>query len=186
MPLKKKDHLSAREEKTVRDFLLRTAITEGIRLGVPFQIHTGFGDSPMDLRIANPLHLYKIIADEELRKAKIVLVHAGYPFAEETAFLANGYPNVYLDVSEMFPHSSIGMCDKLLRLLEMAPANKILYGSDGYRAPELFWISATWGKKSIADALTELVKREVIEEDYAHRMAHMILSENAENLYRLR
>lgn len=185
VPLKKKDPLSAREEKTVRDFLLRAAIIEGIRLGVPFQIHTGFGDSPMDLRIANPLHLYKMIVDEELRKAKIVLVHAGYPFTEETGFLASGYPNVYVDVSEMFPHSSIGMREKLLRLLEMAPANKILYGSDGYRAPELFWISAMWGKSSVGDVLAELVKKEAVDEDYAYRMAHMILSENAENLYRL-
>lgn len=58
-----------------------------------------------------------------------------------------------------------------------------MYGSDGYRIPELFWISALWGKKAISEALEELVNSEVIDEDYAYKAGSLILSENAIQLY---
>ncbi len=186
VPSKDRDPKSVEDERVLRGYLLCRALEKSIDLDVPFQIHTGIGDSPqIDVRDSNPLHLHDIIADEDLGKAKLVIVHAGYPYVEEAGYLANNYPNVYIDLSEMFPFIAAGMRDATLRLLYMAPVTKIMYGSDGYKIPELFWISALWGKKAISEALEEFVKSEVIDEDYAYKAGSLILSENAIKLYNI-
>jgi len=185
-PLPEKKAGEIKKERKLRNFLIWKGIEKSIELDVPFQIHTGVGDSPwIDVRNSNPLHLFDVISDEELRKAKIIIVHAGYPFVEETGFLVNNYPNVYVDLSEMIPFIGTGIKNKILDLLEMAPTTKILYGSDGYNVPELFWISALMGKKAISEALSELVKSKAIDEDYAYKTAEMILSKNSRRLYRI-
>jgi predicted TIM-barrel fold metal-dependent hydrolase len=184
VPFAQKDPKTLQNERILRGYLLCHAIEKSIALDVPFQIHTGIGDSPyIDVREANPLHLFDIIADDDLGKAKLILVHAGYPYIEEAGYLANNYPNVYIDLSETFPFTATGMKNVMLRLLYMAPVTKIMYGSDGYNIPELFWISALWGKKAISEALEELVKSEVIDEDYAYKAGRLILSENSIKLY---
>lgn len=182
----KKTTKSLKDERILRSFLLCLAIKKSAELKVPFQIHTGIGDSPLiDIRDANPLHLFPIIKDEELKKAEVVIVHAGYPFVEEAGFLANAFPNVYADLSEMIPFIGTGMTEKVLHLLEMAPVSKIMYGSDGYNLPELHWIAAIWGKRSISVALQRLVDSDAMDEDYAYKAGKMILSENAVRLYKL-
>lgn len=186
LPLRRKSPRAVRDEKTLRNYLVCRGIEKSIDLDVPFQIHTGIGDSPyIDLREANPLHLFDVIRDEELGKAKIVLVHAGYPYVEEAGFLANNYPNVYIDLSEMIPFIGPGMREKILQLLYMSPTTKILYGSDGYNIPEIFWISAIWGKQALSEALQELVESGAIDEDYAYKAGRLILWGNAVRLYKL-
>jgi predicted TIM-barrel fold metal-dependent hydrolase len=85
----------------------------------------------------------------------------------------------------MVPFVGTGIKDKLLQLLYMSPVTKIMYGSDGYNIPELFWISAILGKKAVSEALQELVKSEAFDEDYAYKAGSLILSENAARLYKL-
>ena len=70
---------------------------------------------------------------------------------EEAGYLANQYPNIYIDISELNPFMSIGVERKLLSLLEMSPTTKIMYGSDGVVIPELFWISSIKELKSIVN-----------------------------------
>lgn len=172
--------------KAVCDYFVFLSAKKSVELKVPFQIHVGIGDAPLlDLRRSNPLDLYDLIGAEELAKGKIVLVHTGYPYVEEAGFLANCYPNVYIDLSEMIPFASIGIKDKLLKLFEMAPTSKIMYGSDGWNLPELFWISAVETKRALSAALNELVASKTIDEEWALEVGKQILSENAKRVYRL-
>lgn len=178
---------SIRDEKNLRHYLLWIALQKSIELSVPFQLHTGVGDSPaIDLRASNPLHLLEVVADNELREARIVLVHSGYPYVREAGYLANSYPNVYVDLSEMIPFASIGAKTCILQLLEMAPVTKLMYGSDGCNVPEVFWIGGLIGKEALAEALQELIERRAIDEDYAHSAARQILQGNALRLYKLK
>lgn len=179
------DRKTRSEAKILYNYLICRSIEKSIDLEIPFQIHTGFGDTPIDVRAANPLHLFEVITDEELGKAQFVLIHAGYPYVEETGLLANTYPNVYIDLSEMMPFIGPGMKEKVLQLLYMAPTTKIMFGSDGYNNPEIFWIAAIWGKQAISEALQDLVRSDAIDEDYAYKAGSLILSENAIRLYKL-
>ncbi len=105
---------------------------KSVELDVPLQIHVAIGDATIiDLRIANPILLSDLMTDESLKDAKLVLTHGGHPWVEESGFLLNSYSNVFLDLSETIPLISIGIADKLKKLFEMTPTNKIMYGSDG-------------------------------------------------------
>jgi predicted TIM-barrel fold metal-dependent hydrolase len=85
----------------------------------------------------------------------------------------------------MVPFASIGVEPKLLELMEMSPTNKILYGSDGYNIPELFWFSGIHFRKCLGRVLSRLAEDEVISLSYAHQVARGILSENSKALYGL-
>jgi hypothetical protein len=180
--------LSERNErnKSVYDSFLIAGIEEANRLNVPVQIHTGMGDSPsMDLRIANPAHLYDLLQDPRAREVRLVLTHGGYPYLEEAAFLANAYPNVYIDLSETIPIVSVGLKNRLLTLLEMAPTTKIMFGSDGFNVPELHWFSAILTKKALAAILIELMEHEGLAEEEAVDIGENFLAGNAKRLYHL-
>ena len=180
--------LSERNErnKSVYDTFLMVGVEEARRLGVPLQIHTGMGDSPsMDLRIANPSLLYDLLQDPVAKETSIVLTHGGYPYIEEAAFLANAYPNVYIDLSETIPIVSVGLRSRLLSLLEMAPTTKIMYGSDGFNIPELYWFSSIQTKKALTSTLSELVRHEGFSEEDALTIGEGFLAGNARRLYRL-
>jgi len=177
---------SSRHAKTVYDYFVFLGVEASVELGVPFQIHTGMGDAPfIDLRIANPILLHDLINDEAIKDAKIVLVHGGYPYIEEAGFLVNSYPNVFLDLSETIPFISIGVKEKLLNLFEMAPTTKIMYGSDGFKIPELHWFSSIQAKKALTAALNELVESREIDEESAYEVAKQFLSDNAKRIYNL-
>jgi len=174
------------EVKTVMDHFVFLTAEKSVELDVPLQIHTGMGDAPIiDLRKANPVLLHDFITDESLKKAKLVLTHGGYPWIEESGFLVNSYPNLFLDFSETIPFISIGIADKLMKLFEMAPTNKIMYGSDGYNIPELFWISALETKSALSRVLNDLVESDTIDVDWALEIGEQILSKNTERLYKL-
>lgn len=178
--------LRTSDAKAVMDYFIFLAAKKCSELKIPLQLHTGAGDAPqLDLRLANPTLLYDLIGDKELRDCKFILIHCGYPFVEEVGFLVNTYSNVYADLSEMVAFIGTGIKDKLLRLFEMAPLSKIIYGSDGYNIPELFWISAIETKKALSAALNEMIISEEIDESWAMQIGRQIFSENAKRIYQL-
>lgn len=97
--------------------------------------------------------------------------------------MVNSYPNLYIDLSEAIPHATVGVKAKLLALLEMAPTSKIMYGSDGFNIPELFWIAALAAKRGLRDALGEIVASGTLDEEQALDVADRFLSGNAKKLY---
>ncbi len=172
--------------KKVMDHFLFVAAERSMELNVPIQIHTGIGEAPAeDLRLANPLLLYDLISDPALEDAKIVMAHCGYPYVEEVGFLVNTYPNVYVDLSEMVPFISVGIKDRILRLFEMAPVNKIMYGSDGDKIPEVAWIASLEAKRALGAALDELILSNQASEGWAMEIARRIFVENSREVYRL-
>lgn len=154
-------------------------------LGVPFQFHTGFGDADLDLRLANPLHLRPLLEDEASEGAKIVLLHAAYPFVREAGYLVSLYANVYVGLSLAIPFVHYSMASILADLLGIAPWSKVLYGSDGFTIPELYWWGATHGKEAVAAALADIVAFGSLTEEEALEAARAMLHGNARALYRL-
>jgi predicted TIM-barrel fold metal-dependent hydrolase len=67
----------------------------------------------------------------------------------------------------------------------MAPMNKVMYGSDGGKFPESYWIAAILVKQELSNALQELIDSRYIDEDYAYKVGGWILSENAKRVYKV-
>jgi predicted TIM-barrel fold metal-dependent hydrolase len=174
------------EEKVVRDYLLIEGMRKARQHDIPFNFHTGLGGGPyFDMNRAHPMLLHGVLSDDELRQTRIVLVHGGYPWTEESGYLANQFDNVYVDLGEMFPMSGPGMKTRFAALLEMAPVNKVMYGSDGYGIPEIFWFAAVQGKRSVGTALEDLEREGWVLQRQAEQIAQKVFSENARRLYRL-
>ncbi|GBG90926.1 hypothetical protein CBR_g51531 [Chara braunii] len=113
-------------DKHLVDFIFVVALEVATKLDIPMQIHTGFGDRDLDLRLANPGHLRRVLEDKRFGKSRIVLLHASYPYMREAGYLASVYPQVYLDFGLPIPKLSVhGMTTVLKELLELAPLNKV-------------------------------------------------------------
>lgn len=171
-------------EKPLIDFLFHETLQVARSNGRPLQIHTGFGDPDLDLRLANPLHLRAAI--EAYPKVPFVLLHAGYPFVRETGFLASVYPNAHADFGLTVPFLSVsGMVAVLSELLELTPFTKLLYSSDASRVPDLFYLGALWGRRCLATVLESCLAQGELSANQAERYAAWILAENARGLYRI-
>jgi len=168
-------------KKPLCDYLVKLALDIANREQMPIQFHTGFGDSDADLRGANPLQLRAVI--EGYPNLPLVLLHAGWPFYREMAHLAAIYPNVWADLSLAIPFATAGIPAMLRDMIGMAPISKLLFATDAYTMPEIYWLAARWGRWGLGRVLDELVADSFLQEQEAWRAAEDILGENAKRLY---
>ncbi|MHB8312611.1 MAG: amidohydrolase family protein [Candidatus Dormibacteria bacterium] len=131
-----------RRGKALRDLVLRSALGWAAELRLPFQIHTGFGDSEIRLAEANPLLLEELLRTPEGMAATILLIHGSYPWHEELAYLTLAKPNVHAELSMFNLYSVATVADRMERVLELAPTSRVLCGTDGHGHPETFWFGA--------------------------------------------
>lgn len=177
------------EYKMLQDFLFRYIATEAGRLGLAVHIHTGGGCGHFfNLGNGNPLLLESVLNDPSLRKTNFVLIHGGYPFVKEAAFLMEK-PNVYADFSaQTFLLTPAALGRVLREWLEYEP-EKILFGTDASPAtPEVSWEESAWmtnktAREALAIALTGMINDGDITRDRALELARMVLRENAKSLY---
>lgn len=173
------------QEAPLLAILLRQALEIAAEHGLPFQFHTGFGDQDLDLRLADPLHLRPILGDPSLASVPIVLLHAGYPYVRQAAYLASIYPQVYVDWSLAAPLLHLGLEPLLASLLELAPFSKLLFGSDAHGIPEHWLLAARWSKRALAQVLNRYVEHGWLSASQAYDAAHLMLWKNAAILFRL-
>ncbi len=88
-----------RRAKPLRDYLTRQVFAQCADLALPIQIHTGFGDSDIRLADANPVLLDDVLRSPEGAAANTVLIHAGYPWHEQLAYLTLVRHNVWAEFS---------------------------------------------------------------------------------------
>ncbi|HVB14579.1 MAG TPA: amidohydrolase family protein [Candidatus Dormibacteraeota bacterium] len=131
-----------RRGKALRDLICRRSLGWAAELDLPIQFHTGFGDSELRLREANPLSLEELLWTPEGGAATVVLIHGSYPWHEELAYLALVRPNVHAELSLFNLFAPARVAERLERVLELAPASRVLCGTDGHGAPESFWFAA--------------------------------------------
>lgn len=171
-------------DKALIDFLLQQVFEIAARHEVPVQLHTGFGDPDLDLRLSNPLHLRPLLENVRFRRAPVVLLHASYPFAREAGYLASVYPQVFLDLGLAVPFLSVaGMRAVMAILLEIAPFSKLMYSSDAHYFPELFYLAAKWGRQILGEVLEAAVGDSDLTAQEADEAAALVLRGNARALY---
>jgi predicted TIM-barrel fold metal-dependent hydrolase len=170
-------------DKPLNDYLLLRALEIAERQGMPVQIHTGFGDSDLDLREANPLHLRSLLESGRYANVPFVLLHASYPYVRELGYLAAIYPNVWADVGLAIPHLAAEIPTVLRQLFGLTPTSKVVYSSDASQIPELFWLAARWGRRALGTVLDELVALGALDVSEALVVGRRVLGENAAAIY---
>lgn len=170
--------------KALRDFLLWRTAEIVAREKSFLQIHTGLGDTDIVGESCNPILLQPFLKLPEVLKAPIILIHGGFPYTSEAAWLSSVFPNVHFELSTPFPPTFFPALSeaRFADVLEIVPADRVVYGSDAIETPELHWLSARLAKEALGASLSKLVSQRVLGEDDAYRVADAIFWKNAARL----
>jgi uncharacterized protein len=169
--------------KPVRDFLIRRALAVARSNDRPFHFHCGGGDPDINLTYASPKALFPLLVD--VQHQPVVLVHSGFPWVEEAAFIGSVLPNVYLELSEMIPWGWGQVEPALEVIVGSVPAAKVLYGSDEAGEPEGFWVSAMMARAALQRVLSTFVDRDYLGVSDAEGLGRRILAETCRSLHGL-
>jgi len=170
-------------EKPLLDTLFAIALAVCRDTGRPLQVHSGFGDPDIDLIQANPLHLRPILEDPRWAGVRIAILHMAYPYTREAAFMAAVWPQVYVDLSLALPFLGPAAVLPLTEMISLAPAGKLMYGSDVGALPELFALAADWARAALGEALGWLIDRGGLTGSEGVEVGRRILGDNASALY---
>lgn len=164
--------------------LLWAAAEECRALGVPLQVHCGFGDPDEDLAEASPLGLRPLFQQEQLAGLRVTLLHT-YPYHREAAYLCAVYPDVYMDLSLAIPMAGADGARALQEALGLCPWTKLLYASDASRLPELYFVAATLYRQALAAAFGDLVREGTLSPAEAVEAGRLVLAGNSRRVYEL-
>jgi len=135
-------------------------------LDVPIGIHMGLGPTGAayigykDYRMShsNPLFLEEVLI--QYPKARVYVMHAGWPFIDELIGLLYAHPQVYVDIAVInwiLPQKEFH--NYLRRIVEAGFADRVMYGSDQMQWPQTIKLSI--GNILAADFLTSKQKEDI-------------------------
>ncbi len=156
---------------------------KALELGVPLQIHVGYGDSDLDLNTSDPLLLTEFLRATEERGVPVLLLH-NYPFHRSAAYLAQVFGHVFMDVG-LATHNVGALSESVLReSLELAPFGKLLFSTDAYGLAEHFLLGATLFRGGLERVLRRLLDEDEMTEADATRVGSLVARDNATRVYR--
>ncbi len=172
-------------DKPLNDYLVLRALEIAEKQQLPIQFHTGLGDSDLDMLLANPLHMRPLFESGQYKHVPFVLLHASYPYVRELSYLASLYSNVWMDVGLAIPYVTLDIPALWRQAFSLAPTSKVLFSTDAYSIPEIFWLAARWGRWGLAQVLDELIALGAFNRGEALDAARQILGGNSAKLYQV-
>jgi predicted TIM-barrel fold metal-dependent hydrolase len=164
--------------------LLRHLLWTAVDLGLPIQLHTGFGDPDLTLHRADPSLLAPFIRAAEPSGVPLVLLHC-YPYHRQAAWLAQAFPQVHCDLGLTLSYTGAGATRVLGEFLELAPFDKVLFSTDAFGLPELFTTGASAFRHAVGALLSDWIADGACAPADAERIAGQITGANARRLYLL-
>ncbi|NEA51525.1 amidohydrolase family protein, partial [Streptomyces sp. SID10815] len=162
--------------------LVRHLLWTAVELGLPLQLHTGFGDADLRLDHADPA----LLTDWLRRTAgtvPVMLLHC-WPYQRQAAYLAAVFERVYLDVGLTLHHVGPARAAAVLaEALEITPFRKLLYSSDAYGLAEFHHLGAVAFRRGMAELLGERVAADDLSPADAERIARWTGRDNALRVY---
>lgn len=173
------------DQKCLRCYMLLESMEIAAQWDLPVQFHTGAGGgSWIDFKTLDPMNMIDFLQDGRVKnRVRVVLLHGGHPHEENASYLTAQFANVYSDFSGTFYLCSLKGVERMAALLERAPLNKIMYGSDGVMFPEVSWFAHHHFRHQLAKLLTELTENGYLTEARAWEAANMFCYRNALDCY---
>jgi predicted TIM-barrel fold metal-dependent hydrolase len=169
-------------EPVLLHWLVHEAALVCAELGLPLQVHTGFGDPDLRLREVDPALLSDFV--ESKPDTTVVLLHC-WPYHRNAAYLAHVYGNVVVDIGLMVPFVGARTGEVLAEVLELAPFDAVVYSSDGRALPETHYLGAKLFRHHCGLLLDEWIADGIITAADAERLAHGIGAGTAARIYQL-
>lgn len=170
--------------KPLRDLIFQRLLAGAAETGLPVQIHTGFGDSDLRLRRADPTLLEDVLDTPEGRTAQVAVLHSGFPYQDEASFLAAARSNVHVDLSLVNIFAPANLADGVLRVIGVAPVDRVLFGTDAYLLPEVFWFAAVMLREAW-QAVRDGLVAQGMDRAWTDEAEHAMFEGNARRLYGL-
>ncbi len=167
--------------KPVRDRLLERTLEVASASGVPVHIHSGGGDPDSLVAHARPAGLFDLLKRHP--QQPVLLIHAGWPWTDEAAFMASILPCVYLDLSIGIPWASLAIDRLIETALGVAPPSKVLYGSDEASEPEVAWFAAHVAREALQRVLSRAVEHRWLTAAQATTVGEDVLAGNTRHLH---
>ncbi|MDH6605958.1 putative TIM-barrel fold metal-dependent hydrolase [Streptomyces sp. SAI-208] len=174
----------ARGGRLADPVLVRHLLWTAVDLGLPLQLHTGFGDSDIRMHRVDPTHLTDWL-HLTAGTIPVLLLHC-WPYQRQAAYLAAVFEQVYLDVGLTLHHVGPARSRAILaEALEITPFRKLLYSSDAYGVAEFHLLGALSFRQGLAGLLQERVDADELSLPDALRVAAWTSGDNARRLYGL-
>ncbi|MDX2674922.1 amidohydrolase family protein [Streptomyces sp. NY05-11A] len=174
----------ARGGRLADPVLVRHLLWTAVDLGLPLQLHTGFGDDDIRLHRVDPTRLtdwLHLTADT----IPVLLLHC-WPYQRQAGYLAAVFEQVYLDVGLTLHHVGPARARAVLEeALEITPFRKLLYSSDAYGVAEFYALGALAFRRGLGDLLQDRVDSDELGLPDALRLARWAGADNARRVYRL-
>ncbi|MEU0970825.1 amidohydrolase family protein [Streptomyces sp. NPDC005917] len=174
----------ARGGKLTDPVLMRHLLWTAVALGLPLQLHAGFGDSDLRLHLADPALL-----TDWLRLTAgtipVLLLHC-WPYQRQAAYLATVFEHVHLDVGLTLHYVGPARAGAVLaEAMEITPFRKLLYSSDAYGVAEFHHLGALSFRQGLTRLLQNRVDADELSPADAVRIATWTGRDNARRLYGL-
>lgn len=163
-------------------WLLHETAAIGAELGLPVQVHTGFGDDDLRLDQANPVLLSDFLRSTKDTGVTIALLHC-WPFHREAGYLAHVFGHVRVDLGLAVPLVGARAGAVYAELLELAPFASVLYSSDGCGVPETHHLGATLFRHHVGRLVDSWIADDLITTADAERLVHAMGTDNARRTY---
>jgi len=164
--------------------LLRHLLWTAVDFAMPIQFHVGYGDSDITMPRCDPTQMTEFLRRTVDSGIEVMLLHC-YPFIREAGFLAQVYPHVWLDNGAALNYTGPSYMSLMRQLVEMAPFSKVLFSSDAFGLPELYYNGCLLWRRGLATIFTEWVDNDYVSQDDAARYLDMMGRTNALRAYRL-
>ncbi|MGW6915048.1 amidohydrolase family protein [Kitasatospora sp. NPDC054939] len=169
-------------EPVLLHHLLWTALDVCAELGLPIQLHTGFGDPDLTLHRADPSLLADFIRAAEPSGVPLVLLHC-YPYHRQAGWLAQAFPQVYTDLGLTASYTGPQVAVVLGEMLELVPFGKLLFSTDAYGPAELHLVGAAQFRHGLGVLLDGWRADGACSAADAELLARRVAADNARRLY---
>ncbi|HLI25232.1 MAG TPA: amidohydrolase family protein [Acidimicrobiales bacterium] len=181
-------HLEKGRVRLDHPVVLRQVLHEALDVAVEqrlvIQVHSGFGDSDLDLHRADPVRFTPFVRRAGAAGVDLVFLHC-YPYQRQAGYLAEVFPNVYFDVGCALNYTGAGAGRVLAEALEMGPFTKQLYSSDAFGLPELVYLGAVQFRRHFSSVVGGWVAGGDCTPADADRIRDMISTQTARRIYPL-
>ncbi|WP_030936003.1 amidohydrolase family protein [Streptomyces sp. NRRL S-646] len=177
-------HWPARGGRLDDPVLVRHLLWTAVDLGLPLQLHTGFGDNDIRLHRVDPSHLTDWL-HLTAGAIPVLLLHC-WPYQRQAAYLAAVFEHVYLDVGLTLHYVGPARARAVLEeAMEITPFRKLLYSSDAYGVAEFYCLGALSFRRGLAGLLQDRVDADELGLPDALRFAEWAGAHNASRVYGL-
>jgi len=177
--------LSWPQVKPLGDYLFHQYMRFARELHLPVQIHTGYVAGIRNrVDKANAVHLASVL--ELHSDVQFDLFHGNWPYMGDLLFLAKNYPNVYIDLCWLSVIDPLYSQELIKHAIMTVPHIKIhAFGGDYTLSPEFVAAHLELKRVVIANALSDLVEHNWLEEHDAIQVAADWLFNNPNRFYNL-